>query len=81
MDLSPTVLFEIRDTPILVIQGTEDELVPVALTRRWVAAMRAMGMPHIYIELEGEDHTNFIARNRDNMRKVVNFFDLVGARR
>lgn len=81
VDLSPTVLFEIRDTPILVIQGTEDELVPVALTRRWVAAMRAMGMPHIYIELEGEDHTNFIARNRDNMRKVVNFFDLVGARR
>jgi dipeptidyl aminopeptidase/acylaminoacyl peptidase len=80
-DLSPTVLQAIRDVPILVLQGTEDELVPVDLTRRWVAGMRAIGMPHIYVELEGEDHTLFIARNRENMRKVVNFFDTVGAKR
>lgn len=80
-DQSPTMLSEIRDTPILVIQGTDDELVPVEMTRRWVAAMRSIGMPHIYVELEGADHTNFIARDRANMRKVVNFFDTVGARR
>ncbi|MBC52643.1 MAG: hypothetical protein CMQ34_02290 [Gammaproteobacteria bacterium] len=78
---SPTMLSAIRDTPILVIQGTDDELVPVEMTRRWVAAMRAIGMPHVYVELEGADHTNFIARDRTNMRKVVNFFDTVGARR
>jgi len=78
---SPTMLSEIRDTPILVIQGTEDELVSVEMTRRWVAAMRAIGMPHVYVELEDADHTNFIARDRANMRKVVNFFDTVGARR
>lgn len=80
-DLSPTVLQAIRDVPILVLHGTEDELVPLELTRRWVAGMRAVGMPHVYVELEGEDHTLFIARNRENMRKVVNFFDTVGARR
>jgi len=80
-DLSPTVLSPIRDTPILVLQGTEDELVPVERTRQWVAAMRSLGMPHLYIELEGADHTDFIARNRTNMRKVMNFFDTVGARR
>ncbi len=78
---SPTMLSEIRDTPILVLQGTDDELVSVEMTRRWVAAMRSIGMPHIYVELEGEDHTNFIARDRANMRKVINFFDTVGARR
>ncbi len=78
---SPTMLSEIRDTPILVIQGTEDELVSVEMTRHWVAAMRSIGMPHVYVELDGADHTNFIARDRANMRKVVNFFDTVGARR
>ena len=76
-DLSPTVLQAVRDTPILVIQGTADELVPVELTRRWVAGMRGMGMQHVYIELEGADHTDFIASNRDNMRKVMSFFDIV----
>lgn len=80
-DQSPTMLSEIRDTPILVLQGTEDELVPVERTRHWVAAMRAIGMPHVYVELEGADHTNFIARDQTNMRKVINFFDTVGARR
>lgn len=80
-DQSPTMLAGIRDTPILVLQGTEDDLVPVERTRRWVAAMRAVGIPHIYVELEGADHTNFIARDRANMRKVINFFDTVGVRR
>lgn len=80
-DQSPTMLSEIRDTPILVLQGTEDELVPVERTRHWVSAMRAIGMPHVYVELEGADHTNFIARDQTNMRKVINFFDTVGARR
>lgn len=79
-DLSPTVLQAVRDIPILVLQGTEDELVPVEQTQRWVAGMRGMGMQHIYVELEGADHTDFIARNRENMRKVMNFFDMVGSR-
>lgn len=78
---SPTMLSEIRDTPILVLHGTEDALVPVERTRHWVAAMRSLGMPHLYVELDGEDHTNFIARDRANMRKVMNFFDTVGPRR
>lgn len=80
-DQSPTMLSEIRDIPMLVLQGTEDELVSVEMTRHWVAAMRSVGMPHVYVELEGADHTNFIARDRANMRKVINFFDTVGPRR
>lgn len=80
-DLSPTVLQAVRDIPILVLQGTEDELVPVGQTQRWVAGMRGVGMQHIYVELEGADHTVFIAQNRENMRKVMNFFDMVGSRR
>ncbi|MDO9519322.1 MAG: prolyl oligopeptidase family serine peptidase [Pseudohongiella sp.] len=77
-DLTPTILQAVRDTPILVLQGTADELVPVEQTRRWVAGMRAMGMQHVYVEIEGADHTFFISQNRQNMRKVMNFFDLVG---
>jgi len=76
-DLSPTVLHAVRNTPIFVLQGTEDEQVPVGQTRLWVAGMRGMGMPHIYVELEGADHTSFIAANRTNMRKVMSFFDII----
>ncbi|TFH74704.1 hypothetical protein E3V39_00600 [Gammaproteobacteria bacterium LSUCC0112] len=76
-DLSPTVLQAVRDTPMLVLQGTDDELVPVEQTRLWVAGMRGIGMQHLYIELEGADHTNFIASDRNNMRKVMSFFDIV----
>lgn len=80
-DLSPTVLQAVRDIPVLVLQGTEDELVPVEQTQRWVAGMRGIGMQHIYVELDGADHTFFISQNRENMRKVMNFFDMVGSRR
>lgn len=80
-DLSPTMLQPIRDIPLLVLQGTEDEQVPVEQTRLWVAGMRSMGMQHIYVELQGADHTAFIAQNRENMRKVMNFFDMVGSQR
>ncbi len=76
-DLTPTVLQAVRDVPMLVLQGTNDELVPVEQTRRWVAGMRGIGMQHIYVELEGADHTDFIARDRNNMRKIMSFFDIV----
>ncbi|MDP3518655.1 MAG: prolyl oligopeptidase family serine peptidase [Pseudohongiella sp.] len=77
-DLTPTVLQAVRDIPILVLQGTQDELVPVEQTRLWVAGMRGIGMQHIYVELEGADHTDFIARDRNNMRKIMSFFDMIG---
>lgn len=80
-DLAPLEqLNNIQHLPIMVLQGTADALVPVEMTRRWVDTMKSLGMQHIYIEIEGADHSLFISQNRDNMRKVVNFFDVVRKR-
>ncbi|MEQ8857978.1 MAG: alpha/beta hydrolase-fold protein [Pseudomonadales bacterium] len=71
------LLARIRHIPSIVMHGTEDELVPVALTRSWVDAMAALGMQHVYVEIPGGDHSLLISQNRDNMAKIVGFFDVV----
>ena len=76
-DLSPDGLAAIRHVPTLVLQGTADAAVPVDMTRRWVHEMQAIGMPHVYVEIEGADHSLFISQNRENMRKVISFFEIV----
>jgi len=42
--------------PVLVLQGLDDRVVPPAEAERIVAALRANGVPHAYIQFEGEDH-------------------------
>lgn len=76
-DLAPDGLAALRHIPTLVLQGTADDAVPVAMTRRWVREMQSIGMPHVYVEIEGADHSLFISQNRENMRKVISFFDIV----
>lgn len=67
-------LLAIRDVPIIVIQGTEDGL--VRRTRAWVAQMKNLGMQHVYIEVEGGDHSLVISQTEENMRKIVGFFTI-----
>jgi dipeptidyl aminopeptidase/acylaminoacyl peptidase len=43
-------------TPMLVLQGADDEVVPPAQAEQIVAALRARGVPHAYILFEGEGH-------------------------
>lgn len=71
------LLSRIRHLPVIVLQGTDDELVPVSLTRAWVAAMAALGMQHVYVEIPGGDHSLLISQNRDHMERIVEFFDIV----
>ena len=42
--------------PVLVIQGSDDEVVPRDQALQMVAALRERGVPHAYLELEGEGH-------------------------
>jgi dipeptidyl aminopeptidase/acylaminoacyl peptidase len=42
--------------PVLVLQGAEDEIVPPTEGRRIVEALAAKGIPHAYLEFEGEQH-------------------------
>jgi dipeptidyl aminopeptidase/acylaminoacyl peptidase len=43
-------------TPLLVLQGLEDEIVPPNQSEAIVAALAAKGIPHAYLAFEGEQH-------------------------
>jgi len=73
--ISPDALSAITHIPVIVIQGDEDRLVRVDVTRTWVAKMAELGMTHRYVEIPGGDHTMIIARDPDNVRAIFDFFD------
>ena len=67
----------IRHIPFLVIQGSDDRVVPTAGVRESVAKMRELGMQHLYIEIPGGDHSLFISRDPEVVGHLFSFFDLV----
>ena len=76
----PTQLEAFRHLPILVLQGDNDQSVPVGQTRQWVAKMKELGMEHVYLEVKGGDHSLFVSQNRDTLSKVFSFFNIVRKR-
>jgi predicted peptidase len=74
---TPDQLDAFRHVPILVLHGDEDRTVNVDGTRRWVAHMRELGMQHVYVEVKGGDHSQFIAADRAMLSKVFSFFSIV----
>lgn len=42
--------------PLLVLQGDEDPVVPPSQAKRMVDALAENGIPHAYVEFEGEQH-------------------------
>lgn len=72
-----TILENIKHLPIFVLQGDEDTAVPVEQTRAWVAKMAELGMQHVYVEIPGGDHSLLISQDSENMRKFVDFFNIV----
>jgi len=67
----------IRHIPFLVIQGTDDQTVPVAGARSSVKRMQELGMQHLYIEIPGGDHSLFISRDPEVVEHLFSFFNLV----
>jgi alpha-beta hydrolase superfamily lysophospholipase len=57
--------------PIMITQGDQDPVVPVANTRTWAEAMDELGMEQEYIEMAGRDHGNIIW---DGMPAILRFF-------
>ena len=72
---SPDQLDAIKDKPIIVVQGDNDNLVDVEVTRRWIEKMKSLGMNYEYIEVPGGDHTAVIARSPQNMKRVFDFLE------
>ena len=67
----------IQHIPFLVIQGSDDQTVPVARARESVKRMRELGMQHLYVEIAGGDHSLFISRNPKAVEHLFSFFNLV----
>ncbi|HMQ28938.1 MAG TPA: prolyl oligopeptidase family serine peptidase, partial [Acidimicrobiales bacterium] len=43
-------------SPMIILQGSEDEVVPPNQAELMVAALDAKGLPHAYVLFEGEQH-------------------------
>jgi poly(3-hydroxybutyrate) depolymerase len=67
-----TDLEKMKHIPVILVQGDEDKLVPVAGARRWAEQMKKLGMAHEYIEIAGGDHVSIAAQN---LPKIFEFFD------
>jgi dipeptidyl aminopeptidase/acylaminoacyl peptidase len=53
---SPINFVDRLATPMLVLQGTDDEIVPQEQAELIVGALRERGVPHAYLLFEGEGH-------------------------
>jgi len=53
---SPIHFVDRISTPMLVLQGADDEVVPPAQAELIVAALRERGVPHAHLLFEGEGH-------------------------
>ncbi|MGZ4131758.1 MAG: S9 family peptidase [Actinomycetota bacterium] len=53
---SPINFVDMLSTPMLLLQGAEDAVVPPAQAELMVSALRAKGLPYAYLLFEGEQH-------------------------
>jgi predicted esterase len=66
-----------KSLPTLIMHGEKDSIVSPATSRKAVAALQAVGAPHVYLEFPGKDHEFWIRRGAAHMEKVFLFFSLV----
>jgi predicted esterase len=69
--LRPGTLAEIKDVPVILVQGDADTAVPVDNTRRWVDKLKELNMTYEYKEIPGGDHGSVISTG---MPDIFKFF-------
>jgi poly(3-hydroxybutyrate) depolymerase len=67
-----TEVAKIKHIPVILIQGDQDKLVPVAGARRWAEQMKKNDMVYEYIEVAGGGHIDVAFQN---MPKIFEFFE------
>lgn len=72
---SRSILEKMKDTPIMVVAGDNDRLIPIRMVRRWIERMKELKMTHVYKEIEGGDHVNSFVRNPEMIAELFDFFD------
>lgn len=77
---SMDLLEQLGATPVYVVMGDKDRMVPVATVRRWVQEMKRREVPVQYEEITGGDHVRAITQNEAMIARVFDFFDAAGKR-
>lgn len=74
--LSPALLADSVEGPLLLIHGKDDTVVPIEQSRLMDAALRRAGKPVELVELAGEDHWLSRTETRQTMlREMVRFLE------
>jgi poly(3-hydroxybutyrate) depolymerase len=68
----PSGLDKLAKVPVFVVQGDNDNLVPASGTRRWVAKLEELKVPHEYLEIAGGGHGDVIATG---LPRIFEFFE------
>lgn len=75
---SPINYIENLASPMILFQGSEDQVVPPEVTREVVAVLTRLKLQHEYVEYEGEGHGFRKAENRiDALTQETRFFDKI----
>ena len=64
---SPQSIERMRQIPQFVVHGDADPTVSVAGSRNMVAAMKSLGVDHVYVEVPGGNHTDIVVPNLPGM--------------
>ena len=75
---SPDELEKIPRTPVILVQGDKDRLVPVSIARNWVNKMKDLQMNHRYIEVPNGGHLLVAFQH---LPDIFEFFNAFGDRR
>lgn len=65
---SPIHFADLLSSPVILLQGLEDEVVPPAQAEAMAAALDAKGLPYAYVAFEGEQHG---FRKAENIRRAL----------
>lgn len=65
--LQASSLNTIPKMPVMIVHGDMDTAVPVSLARTWVEVMKALKMPHQYMEVAGGDHGSVISSHQSEI--------------
>ena len=72
------LLEQLGATPVYVVMGAKDRMVPVRTVRKWVEEMKRLEVPVTYEEIADGDHVRVISQNEEMIGRVFDFFDEAG---